>query len=281
MKKYLLAVSAVAVVAAVAAYSYKVNAENNEGVAARVNGEVISVEEIRKGYTDNPQIAAQIPFDQFYVKAVDIYVNGKLMYQAASKANVQETAEYKAQLKVAQEDLARKVYLDNLVAQKVTDEAVKAAYENEYVKNFVSKKEVNAKHILVSDEKTAKDIIAKLNKGGDFEKLAKENSLDKAVDLGYFTAEVMVPEFSEAAFAMEKGTYSKKPVKTQFGYHVIKVEDFRDSKPLEFDVVAPQIKNMLIQQTVAGAFDELYKTSQIVKYDLDGKEVQMPAPETK
>jgi len=281
MKKYLLAASAVVVVAAAVAYSFRVNAEKDEGVAARVNGEVISVEEIRKGYTDNPQIAAQLPFDQFYPKALDIYINGKLMYQAAEKANVQDTAEYKAQLKTAQEDLARKVYIDQVIAQKVTNEAVKQAYENEYLKEFESKKEVNAKHILVADEKTAKEVIRKLNKGADFEKLAKEYSMDQAVDLGYFTAEIMVPEFSNAAFAMKKGTYSKTPVKTQFGYHVIKVEDFRDSKPLELKEVEPQIRNMLSQQAVAETFDNLYQTGDIVKYDLDGKEIPMPKPEAK
>ena len=99
MKKYLLSASAIVVVAVAAAYSFKVCAEKSEGVAARVNGEVISVEEIKKGYNENPQIAAQVPFDQFYNKAVDIFINGKLMYQAATNAKVQESEAYKAQLK--------------------------------------------------------------------------------------------------------------------------------------------------------------------------------------
>ena len=186
MKKYLLTAAAVVIVAAAAAYSFKVCAEKNEGVAAKVNGEVISIEEIKKGYNDNPQIAAQVPFDQFYDKAVDIFINGKLMLQAATNAKIQDTAEYKEQLKTAQEDLARKVYIEQLLAQKVTDAEVKNFYDNEYVKNFKSKKEVKAKHILLSDEKTAKDMIKKLNNGANFEKLAKENSKDNAVDLGYF-----------------------------------------------------------------------------------------------
>ena len=140
MKKYLLAASAIVIVAAAAAYSFKVCAEKNEGVAARVNGEVISIEEIKKGYSDNPQIAAQVPFDQFYAKALDVYINGKLIYQAASAAKVQETPEYKEQLKTAQEDLARKVYMEKLIAEKVNEAAVKNFYEEEYVKKFESKK---------------------------------------------------------------------------------------------------------------------------------------------
>ena len=281
MKKYLLGASAVVVIAVAAAYSFKVCAEKSEGVAARVNGEVISIEEIKKGYNDNPQIAAQVPFDQFYNKAVDVYINGKLMYQAATKANIQDTEAYKAQLKVAKEDLARKVYVEQIVAEKVNDEAVKKVYDDEYVKNFKSQKEVKAKHILVSDEKAAKDVIAKLNKGADFATLAKEVSLDKSVDLGYFGENVMVPEFTKAAFAMKKGDYSKTPVKTQFGYHVILVEDFRDSTPLPIKDVEPQIKNFLTQKVVAETFDNLYKTGTIVKYDLDGKEITAPKSEEK
>lgn len=281
MKKYLLAASAIVIVAAAAAYSFKVCAEKNEGVAARVNGEVISIEEIKKGYSDNPQIAAQVPFDQFYAKALDVYINGKLIYQAASAAKVQETPEYKEQLKTAQEDLARKVYMEKLIAEKVNEAAVKNFYEEEYVKKFESKKEVKAKHILVADEATAKDVIKKLDNNGDFEALAKEKSMDKAVDLGYFTEDIMVPEFTKAAFSMEKGTYSKEPVKTQFGYHVIMVEDFRDSRPLELKEVEPQIKNLLTQKVAAETFDNLYKSGTITKYDLEGKEVPLKATETK
>ena len=88
MKKYLLTAAAVVIVAAAAAYSFKVCAEKNEGVAAKVNGEVISIEEIKKGYNDNPQIAAQVPFDQFYDKAVDIFINGKLMLQQMQKFKI-------------------------------------------------------------------------------------------------------------------------------------------------------------------------------------------------
>ena len=109
--------------------------------------------------------------------------------------------------------------------------------------------------------------------------LAKENSLDKAVDLGYFTEEIMVPEFTKAAFSMKKGEYSKTPVKTQFGYHVVMVDDFRDSKPLDLKEIEPQIKNLLTQKVAAETFDNLYKTGTIVKYDLDGKEVPLTANE--
>lgn len=273
-KKYLLTTTAAVVIVAAAAFvSFKVYAEKNAGVAARVNGEVISIEEIRKGYNDNPQIAAQVPFEQFYPKAVDIFVNGKLLYQAASNAKIQETPEYKEQLKTAQEDLARKVYLEDVVAKQVNQAAIEDFYNNTYVKNFESKKEARAKHILVEDEATANDIIKQLNEGGNFDELAKKYTKDSTVELGYFSEDIMVPEFTKATFALPKGEYTKAPVKTQFGYHVILVEDFRDSQPLPLKDVEPQIKNLLSQQAIAQTFDGLYKNSQIQKYDLEGKEI--------
>ncbi len=269
-KKYIWAGSVVLLAGVAALYAFKVNAEKNSGVAAKVNGEVITIEEIRKGYTDNPQIAAQVPFNDFYAKAVDVFVNGKLLYQAAQKANVEDTAAYKEQLKVMKEDLSRKVYLEQAVEKNVTDEAVKKFYNEEYLKKFESKKEMGAKHILVDSEKTAKEVIEKLNGGADFDKIAKEYTKDKTVDLGYFTEDLMVPEFTKAALALKKGQYTKTPVKTQFGYHVILLQDIRDSKPLPLKDIEPQIKNLLGQKTIAETFDSLYKDSKIEKYDLNG-----------
>ncbi|MBR1915013.1 MAG: peptidyl-prolyl cis-trans isomerase [Alphaproteobacteria bacterium] len=251
----------------------KVVNPENKGVAARVNGEIISIEEIRKGYMDNPQIAEQVPFDEFYQKAVDVFVNGKLLYQAATKANVESLPEYQEQLKTAKEDLARKVYIEKQVDEKVTDDAVAKFYQDEYVAKFVSKKEMGAKHILVDNEKTAKEVIEKLNKKGDFDKLAKEYTKDKTVELGYFTEDLMVPEFVAAAKKLKKGEYTKQPVKTQFGYHIILLEDIRDAKPLPLKDLEPQIRNILSQQAIAQTFDDLYAQGSVEKFDLNGNKM--------
>ena len=218
-KKYVFTIAAMLVVLAAGALTYKVYAEKNNGVAAVINGEQITVAEVKELYEENPQIKAQVPFEEFYSRALDVIVNSKLALQAATKANIQATPEYQKELATVQDELARKVYIDKQVAARVTDEAVKSFYDN-YVSEFKSAKEVKAKHILVDTEDMAKEIIAKLDKKAKFDDLAKEYSKDQA-DLGYFTADMMVPEFSEAAFAMEKGSYSKEPVKTEFGYHVI------------------------------------------------------------
>ena len=271
-KKYVFAATAAVVVLLAGAFTYKVYAERNNGIAAVVNGEQITVAEVKEAYEGTPQIKTQVSFEEFYNRALEVMINSKLALQAATAANVQASAEYQKELAVMQDDLARKVYIDQQLTKKVTDEEVKKVYD-EYVANFKSEKEVKAKHILVDTEDLAKEIIEKLNKkSAKFDDLAKQYSKDQA-DLGYFTAEAMVPEFSEAAFAMKKGTFSQKPVKTEFGYHVILVEDIRDSKPLAFEAVAEQIKGNLSQQAVGQIVSELHQNAQIEKFDLKGKKI--------
>jgi len=282
MKKRILGftVTAVAViVVAVASYvSFKVynaNAANNKGIAAKVNGEVIYINDLKQSYADHPQIKDRVPFEEFYAKTLDVFVNSKLVYQAAQAARIEETPEYQRQLVTAKEDLARKLFLEKAVEDRVSDEAVKKLYDD-YTSKFESQKEIKAKHILVESEDKAKEVINKLNKGGDFVKLAQEYSRDQ-VDLGYFTKDMMVPEFSEVAFNMKKGEYSKKPVKTEFGYHVILVEDVRASKPLELKEIEPQLKNMVTQQVIGEIFEDLRGKANVERYTLEGEVI----PESK
>ena len=277
MKKRLVGftISAVAVVVvAVASFiCFKVQKADaaDKGVAAKINGEIVYINDLKQSYADHPQIKDRVSFEEFYAKTLDVFINSKLVYQAAKAAKIEESPEYQRQLVTAKEDLARKLYLEKKVDEKVTDAEIKKLYD-EYTSKFESQKEVKAKHILVDTEAKAKEVIAKLKKGEDFVKLAQEYSRDQ-VDLGYFTKEVMVPEFSNAAFAMNKGEYSKAPVKTEFGYHVILVEDVRASKPLELKDVEPQLKNMVTQQVVAQIFDDLVKNAKVEKFTLEGEPI--------
>ena len=277
MKKRLvgftISVVAVVVVAVASFICFKVQKADaaDKGVAAKINGEVVYINDLKQSYADHPQIKDRVSFEEFYAKTLDVFVNSKLVYQAAKAAKIEETPEYQRQLVTAKEDLARKLYLEKKVDEKVTDEEITKLYD-EYVSKFESQKEVKAKHILVDTEEKAKEVIAKLKKGEDFVKLAQEYSKDQ-VDLGYFTKEVMVPEFSDAAFAMNKGEYSKTPVKTDFGYHVILVEDVRASKPLTLKDVEPQLKNMVTQQVVAQIFEDLVKNAKVEKFTLEGEPI--------
>ena len=162
--------------------------------------------------------------------------------------------------------------MEKKVKAKVDDAAVKKLYED-YKNTFKGEKEVKAKHILVKNEATAKEVIAKYQKEGGFDKLAKEYSKEPA-DLGYFTKEMMVPEFANAAFSLKKGQYTKTPVKTQFGYHVILVEDIRDAKPQPLDKIENQLKAMLAQKTMGDIIKDLQKNASVVKYDAEGNEIK-------
>lgn len=247
-------------------------AAGKNGVAATVNGKDVTVAEIREAYDLNPMVQGKIPFDDFYAKALDFYINGKILFQAAEADKVMASDEYKKQLELAKEELARKIFLEKAVDKKVSNAQIKEVY-NDYLKTFKSEKEVKAKHILVSTEKEANEVITELKKGGKFDTLAQKYSKEPA-ELGYFTKKIMVPEFADAAFAMKKGQYSQKPVKTQFGYHVIMVEDIRDTKPLPLKDVEQQIKAQLSQKAVGEVFTDLNKKATVKKYNLDGTEMK-------
>lgn len=141
---------------------------------------------------------------------------------------------------------------------KVTDEEMQAYYE-ENKDLFLEPEEIRAAHILVRTEEEAKEIIASLDDGGDFAALAKEHGLDgtkdRGGDLGYFTHGDMVPEFSDAAFALEVGSYTKEPVKSQFGYHVIKLDDRKEEAQLGLDEVKPKIRIAILEEKAVPAND--------------------------
>lgn len=240
--------------------------------AAVVNGETISVAEMKEAYNNNPQVKGKVSFDEFYPKALEVFVNGKILLQAAKKDGIEDDAEYKKQVALAKEEIARKLYLEKKVGPKISDAEVNKLYE-EYKKNFKNEKEVKAKHILVDSDAKAKEVIAKLKKGESFEKLATQYSKEPA-ELGYFSKGMMVPEFGNAAFAMKKGEVSSTPVKTKFGYHVIKVEDLRDSKLMPKKEIEPQLKTMLTQNAIGQTFQELYKNAKVEAFDAKGNPIE-------
>lgn len=258
--------------AIVLATSVSALAKGKDGVAAVVDGKTIKVEELEKGYKENPQISAQMKFEDFYDKAREVFVNAKLVSIAAQKDKIKESKEYKDQMKLMEEELLKKVYIEKAVEKKVTDKAIADLYK-EYKDGFKPGQEAKAKHILVDSEAKAKEVIAKLKKGDKFDAMIKQyhdSNTKGQAELGYFVKEMMVPEFATAAFSMKKGTYSETPVKTQFGYHVIFLEDLRDTKPMSLKEATPQLKNMLSQNSVADIIKDLRKNAKIEEYTLKG-----------
>ena len=134
---------------------------------------------------------------------------------------------------------------------------------------------MRARHILVQTREQAMEVIGRLQKGEDFAALAKSVSTGpsgkRGGDLGYFTAERMVPPFSKAAFATRPGSFTEKPVKTQFGWHVIKVEDKRTQKPKSFDEVKNKLRNQISKDLADAVVAELRKTADVQTFGPDGK----------
>jgi peptidyl-prolyl cis-trans isomerase C len=151
----------------------------------------------------------------------------------------------------------------------MTDDAMHKVYD-EAIKQTPNEQEVHARHILVATEGEAKDIEAQLKNGADFATLAKEKSKDPGAaeggDLGYFTKDQMVPEFAEAAFKLDKGQISD-PVKTQFGWHIIKVEDKRIKPTPTYDEVKGQLQNYVARRAQADLVDNLRKSATIERLD--------------
>lgn len=197
----------------------------------------------------DPQLS-QLPDEQKKIAALSSAIDVKLLAGNATSEGLKDDPAYQQRMQFIAERELHNLYFKKHVVDAVTDDEVKARYEKE-IAALPKQEEVRARHILVKTEDEAKAIVAELDKGKDFIELAKEKSTDpnksEGGDLGYFTKGRMVPEFEQAAFAMDKGTYSKTPVKTQFGFHVIKVEDKRDAPPPAYEDVSQQVRQLVMR----------------------------------
>lgn len=200
-------------------------------------------------------------------KLIEELVQRELLVQDATQKQLDKSPELVAQLEAAKKALLTQADLQNFIkANPVTDAEIKAEYDSKVAAEKGT--EFKASHILVKTEAEAKKLIAELDKGADFAKLANKNSLDakesqNGGDLGWFSAAQMVAPFSEAVAALEKGKYSKEPVKTQFGFHVILKEDSRPVTPPPLEAVKEQLTPFLQRKKVQGMIETLRKQAKV------------------
>ena len=228
----------------------QVLAQDADAVVAKVGKLEITQSDLDLAIANlDPQLA-QLPDEQKKVAALSGAIDVKLLAGNADGEGLKDDAEFKKRMAFIADRELHNIYFKKHVVDAVTEDDVKARYEKE-IAALPKQEEVSARHILVKTEEEAKAIIAELDAGKDFIELAKAKSTDpnksEGGDLGYFTKGRMVPEFEEAAFAMEKGTYTKTPVKTQFGFHVIKLEDKRDAAPPAYETVAAQVRQLVMR----------------------------------
>jgi peptidyl-prolyl cis-trans isomerase C len=199
----------------------------------------------------------------------------RLIYNEAIKAGYDKDPEVKKRIASVEKQVIMQGFMENKAKNLVTDEQLRAAYA-EKAAAMKGQEEVKARHILVTSEDEAKKLHEQIKKGGDFEKLAKEKSTDKGSganggELGWFTKERMVPEFAEASFKLKKGEISA-PIKSEFGWHIIQVEDRRPLQLASFEDMKESLKGELANKAVQSYVEGLLKKADIKYYTADGKE---------
>jgi peptidyl-prolyl cis-trans isomerase C len=250
-------------------------------VVARVNGADILRSQVVAVQQMLPAQYRDLPFKDLFPVLVRQLVDTKLLADAAREAKLDQDDGVKRRLAMANDRVLEQVYVDDQLKRRVTDDTLKARFA-EMSKDFKPTPQVRARHILLATERDARAVIADLEKGGDFAKIAQERSRDGAAakggDLGYFGQGDMVPAFAEAAFKLKPGEYSKAPVQTQFGWHVIRVEDRRTFSGPSFEEAREELFNTVSQETVDKVLDSLREKAAIETFGPDGPDA---APEIK
>jgi peptidyl-prolyl cis-trans isomerase C len=259
----------VAVPLAPVPYAGVARAAEEDAVVARVNGVDIRQSDLAFAEEEIGGNMPTIPPEQKRDYLVNYLVDVIVLSQAAEKQKLADRADVKRRLAFDHNRLLMEALLQDAGKASLSDDAERKVYE-EAVKQVKNEEEVHARHILVPTEDEAKAILAQLKGGADFATLAKEKSKDPGAaeggDLGYFTKEQMVPEFAEVAFKLGKGQLSD-PVKTQFGWHVIKVEDKRIRPTPTFEQVKPQIENYVAHRAQAELVENLRKSATVERLD--------------
>ncbi|MCB1508206.1 MAG: peptidylprolyl isomerase [Hyphomicrobiaceae bacterium] len=249
-------------------------------VVAKVGDIEITEEAIQMAYQDFGQQLQNVPEGERRRVVVDALVDMYLLARAGEEAGLGEREDFARRMAFLRARQLRTSYLIENVASAVNEEAVRAAYD-EAVSSFTPQPEVRARHILVETREAAEEIIGLLEDGGDFVEIARERSTGpsgpQGGDLGWFGRGRMVEAFEEAAFTLEAGEYTREPVETRFGWHVILVEEKRESAPPPFEQIAPQLEQAMLQR----AFSEtLTGLREGVEIDYLDPSVAPPEPQT-
>lgn len=234
---------------------------------ATVNGKAIKQslvdsiykEAVSNGAKDDGSLKANI---------VTQLINNELLVQEAQKSGIDKQPDFLAKQELRNRELLANTYLQDYITKNpIDDKTLQAEYDR--FKAQMGDKEYKASHILVKTEQEAKDVIAQLAKNGDFAKIARDKSQDpgskeKGGDLGWFPPAAMVKPFSDAVSKLQKGLYTTVPVQTQFGWHVIKLEDTRDAQPPAFDKVKNDLRKNMQKQHLQKLISDLQAKAKIV-----------------
>ena len=257
-------------------------APSEDPVVAVVDGTEVRRSEVEAIARSLPEQYRQVPLPQIYGMLLDRAIDFRLLSNAAEDQDLADDPDVQAALAQARAGVLRDAYVRQRIEAETTDDRLRTRYEEMKDDEEFSQEEVHARHILVGSEAEAGEVITELEGGADFENLARERSVDPSArsnsgDLGFFRREQMVPEFAEAAFALQPGEHTKEPVQSQFGWHVIEVLERREGTPT-FEETAPRLRQEMAREVVLALVADLRADAEIQRFNLDGSPIQI-APE--
>ncbi len=256
--------------------------EGEDPVVASVNGMEIHRSDVMRRIEQLPPQLQQMPAEFLVPAIAEEMAIGRLVSDRARQTGLADDPEVQERVEDAESRILQEVWLRRQVEERITNDSVQEGYAA-YLEQNPPQEEVNARHILVESEEQANEIIAQIEQGADFAELASEHSIgpsgQQGGELGWFSREQMVEPFADAAFALEPGTYTTAPVQTQFGWHVIKVEDRRTAEPPSLEEVREEIEAGLARQYVADIVEDLRADAEITIYGPDGEPLPEAPPE--
>ena len=246
-------------------------------IVATVDGKPIFLSEIIGMAQRLPEQYRKMSLEAVYPSLLTRAIDSKLVTLEGRRAGFSKDPDVKKRLLDVEDQIISEIFLTKTIGSQVTEEALQKIY-SETKSEMASGDQIKARHILLDSEEKAMEIIKKLQAGGEFAKLASEYSTGPSAasggDLGWFGEGQMVPEFSKAAFALNPGDIVTKPVKTQFGWHIILVEDRKVSAPPSFDEAKEQLASTMSQKLLKELIETLRTKEKIVRFQADGTPIK-------
>ena len=238
----------------------------NNIVAAKVNDHIISAQDVLNVINTLPQNIKKKPLPEIYPRVVNELINQYLITKQAYNEKLDLDQKVINLVKKSQDKILAKYWLNNYIKNETKEEKIKTFYNN-YLKSFQKYKEANASHILVKNNEEARAIIKKINNKAKFSELAKTHSTGPSGknggNLGWFGPGQMVKEFEQATFSLKKGEISQEPVKTKFGFHIIKLNDIRDAKPKKLEEIKQNIIDKITKISLSNLENKIRNNQEI------------------
>lgn len=257
-------------------------AQAPDPVVARVAGEEIRLSQLRAAVQDLPEELRNAPETMLLPVLLDQMIASRAIIAAARAEGLQNSEEVRARVRAAEDEALQEALIRRELAPLLTEEALRARYQRDVI-DAPREEQVSARHILVPTEAEARAIAIEARRPGvDFADLARRRSTGPGAreggDLGFFRRGDMIPEFAEAAFALQPGQITEAPVRTQFGWHVIRVEARRALEPPPFEDARADIRARVFEESVGRIVERFRSAANVERFNLDGTPMRVRSP---